>query len=390
MRAGVADRLIYLDNAATTFPKPVSVLNTMVQTYMRAGVSPGRGSYDLAAEAGQLVAGARQKVARVFHAPDPDRVVFTANATDALNIALQGMVRLGDHVVSTRLEHNSVLRPLHHLRLKGLIEYDLIPFDDKGFVDPGDIMAAIRPNTRLVIINHVSNVLGTVQPVPEIGRRCAELGIPLFVDVAQSAGVLPIDMESWRVAGIAFTGHKSMLGPTGIGGLVLAPGVEVEPTRFGGTGFESLSLVHPDSFPYRLETGTHNLMGIIGLSEALDYLQSRGIESIHAREMELLRRLLEGLSGCDGIRIFGAENLSDHLGLLAANIRGMDPEDVGAILDADFHIAVRVGLHCAPLLHQSIGTSPRGTIRFSIGPFNTEEDIDETVTAMKTIARSKG
>jgi cysteine desulfurase family protein len=388
MRTSVSQRPIYLDNAATAFPKPATVLANMVQAYHRFGVSPGRGNYDLATEAGDLVAKTRQKVARFFHAPDPDRVVFTSNATDALNIAIQGTVKAGDHVISTRLEHNSVLRPLHHLHLRGVIEYDLVPFDERGFVDPGDILSAIKPNTRLVILSHASNVLGTVQPVYDIGRLCAERGVPLYVDVAQSAGVLPIDMELWGLSGIAFTGHKSMLAPTGIGGLVLGPGVEVEPTRFGGTGFESLSLVHPHAFPYRLEAGTHNLMGIIGLAEALDYLQDRGIESIHAGEMKLLRRLRDGLSGCENIRMYGSGDSAEHLGLLTANVQDMDPEDVGAILDGDFHIAVRVGLHCAPLLHETIGTSPRGTIRFSMGPFNTEEDIDETVTAMKTIARS--
>jgi cysteine desulfurase/selenocysteine lyase len=382
--------LIYLDNAATTFPKPASVLRNMVQTYMRMGVSPGRGSYDLAAEAGELVTGTRRKVAHFFHVSDPDRVIFTSNATDALNILLQGTVRPGDHVVSTRLEHNSVLRPLHHLYLRGIIEYDLVPFDGNGFIDPQDIMAAIRPHTRLVILSHASNVLGTVQPLREIGRRCAERGVPLFLDVAQSAGILPIDMESWQVAGLAFTGHKSMLGPTGIGGLVLSPGVEVKSMRFGGTGFDSLSLAHPDIFPYRLEAGTHNLLGIIGLSEALDYLRNRGIESIYAGEMELLRRLREGLSSYKGIQIYGPEDLSDRIGLLTANVLGMDPEDVGAILDADFHIAARVGLHCAPLLHEGLGTSPRGTIRFSLGPFNTEDDIDRTVAAMEMISRDRG
>ena len=381
--------LIYLDNAATTFPKPASVLNRMVETYLEMGVSPGRGSYDLAVEAEELVNSIRLKLANFFGAPDPDRVVFTSNATDALNLVLQGMLNPGDHVVSTQLEHNSVLRPLNHLHMKGIIEYDLIPFNGKGIVDPGDIVNAIRPNTKLVIMCHASNVLGTVQPVREIGRLCAERGVPLFIDAAQSAGVIPIDMKSWSLAGVAFTGHKSLLGPTGIGGLALNQGIEIEPTHFGGTGVDSKSMVHTETFPHRLEAGTLNLLGIIGISEALDFLRKEGIEAIHGREMELLRRLRDGLSFLKGIDIFCAEDLSNHVGLLTVNVKNIDPEDVGAILDADFGIAVREGLHCAPLVHESLGTSPKGGVRFSLGPFTTEEDIDQTLAAMAEIVRTK-
>ena len=382
-------KLIYLDNAATTFPKSASVLNRMVETYIEMGVSPGRGSYDLAVEAEELVNKIRQKLAHFFGAPDPDRVVFTSNATDALNLVLQGMLKPGDHVVSTQLEHNSVLRPLNHLHMKGIIEYDLIPFNGKGIVDPGDIVNAIRPNTKLVIMCHASNVLGTVQPVREIGRLCAERGVPLFIDAAQSAGVIPIDMKSWSLAGVAFTGHKSLLGPTGIGGLALNQGIEIEPTHFGGTGVDSKSMVHTETFPHRLEAGTLNLLGIIGISEALDFLRKEGIEAIHGREMELLRRLRDGLSFLKGIDIFCAEDLSNHVGLLTVNVKNIDPEDVGAILDADFGIAVREGLHCAPLVHESLGTSPKGGVRFSLGPFTTEEDIDQTLAAMAEIVRTK-
>lgn len=384
------DRLIYLDNAATTFPKPASILTKMMETYARIGVSPGRGSYDLAAEAQELVHRTRQKVARFFGSPDPDRVIYTCNATDALNIALQGLLRPGDHVVSTRLEHNSILRPLYHMRRKGIIEYDLVPFDGRGFVDPGDIIAAIRPNTKLVILSHASNVLGTVQPVEEIGHRCAEHGVPLLIDAAQSAGVIPIDMQSWQIAGLAFTGHKSMLATTGIGGLVLNRQIEeIEPSRFGGTGVDSGNPVHTEAFPYRLEAGTLNLLGIIGLSESLDFLGEMGIESIHAREMELLKKLRDGLFRLEGVELYCAESLSDHVGLLTANVRGMDPNDAGAILDADFGIVVRVGLHCAPLVHESIGTYPYGSVRFSIGPFNTGDEIDRTIEAMAEIAGHK-
>lgn len=384
----MAQEMIYLDNAATSFPKPRSALNEMVEIYARIGVSPGRGSYDMAVEAEEFVSETRTIMARFFGAPDPDRVIFTANATDALNIALQGMLRQGDHVVSSRLEHNSVLRPLYHLHQKGIIDYDLVPFDVKGFIDPQDVAAAIRRNTRLVILSHASNVLGTTQSIEEIGRLCAEREVPLLVDATQSAGVLPIDMRSLHIAGLAFTGHKSMLGPTGIGGLVLNREVEIEQTRFGGTGVDSKSPVHTETFPHRLEAGTLNFLGIIGLSRALAFLEGAGIASIHAKETELLRRLRDGLALVDGIELYCADDLANHVGILTCNVRGMEPEDVGAILDGDFNIAVRAGLHCAPLVHESLGSLPHGGIRFSFGPFNTEEHVDRTVAAMAAIGRA--
>jgi cysteine desulfurase/selenocysteine lyase len=385
----VKDRIIYLDNAATTFPKPRSVLEGMVDTYGRMGVSPGRGSYDLAVEAEDLVQAARRQLGRFFGAPDPDRVIFASNATDALNLAVQGRVQPGDHVVSTRLEHNSVLRPLYHLRRQGLIDYDLVPFDGQGFIDPQDVAGAIRSNTRLVIVCHASNVLGTVQPVAEIGRMCAERDVPLLIDAAQSAGVIPIQMSDCNIAGVAFTGHKSLLGPTGIGGLALRPELEIQSTRFGGTGVDSKSLIHTQTFPHRLEAGTINLMGIIGLSAGLDYVMSEGIASIHGREMELLARLRDGLSEIEGVKLYATGDLSSHVGLVTISVDGMDPEDLGAILDADFHIAARSGLHCAPLVHETLGTYPQGGLRFSLGPFNTREDIEQAIEAMAVIARSR-
>jgi cysteine desulfurase / selenocysteine lyase len=381
----VSDRLVYLDNAATTFPKPVEVLSGMVEAYARVGVSPGRASHDLATQADDLVAGARARVARFFGAPDPDRVVFGANATDALNTAIQGLVRPGDHVVATRLDHNSVLRPLHHLAERGTITYDLAPFDGRGFVDPDAIAALIRPTTRAVVMCHASNVLGTIQPIAEIGRVCAERGVPLIVDAAQGAGQVPIDMTSLGIAAIAFTAHKSLYGPSGIGGLVLQPGFDVETTRFGGTGTDSASLVHTQAYPLRLEAGTLNLMGIIGLTLGLDFVEARDIEEIHRREMTLARRLRDGLADDPGITLYCADDLDEHLAVLTANVPGVDPQDVGAILDADFGIAVRVGLHCAPMVHRDLGTIDRGAVRFSLGAFNTSDDVDRAIEAMTAI-----
>lgn len=377
--------LVYLDNAATTFPKPQEVLVKTIREYARIGVSPGRGSHDLAVEADDLVTQTREKLASLFVARDPDRVVFASNATDALNLAFHGLLQQGDHVVSTRLEHNSVLRPLHHFRESGMITYDLARFDARGFVHPDEIARLLRPDTRLVVVTHASNVLGTIQPVEQIGQICAEKGVPFLVDASQSAGVIPIDMSAWNASAIAFTGHKSLYGPTGTGGLAIHPDLNVRSSRFGGTGVDSRNLVHTQSFPHRLEAGTLNLMGIIGLSAGIDFVVSKGMAAIHAQEMALLTRLRDGLSSLKGVRLYCAADLADHAAVLTVNIENMNPWDVGDILDADFNIAVRVGHHCAPLVHQDLGTIDQGAIRFSLGLFNTQEDIDHAVTAMASI-----
>jgi len=378
--------LVYFDHAATSFPKPREVLEQMVETYTRLGVSPGRGTYDLAMEAGEFVAHAREQLAAFFGAPDPARVVFAANATDALNLAIQGLVGPGDHVVSTRLEHNSVLRPLFHLRERGWVDYDLVPFDAQGLVDPGDIDRAIRADTRLVVVCHGSQVLGTVQPVDQIARVCARHGVPLLVDAAQSAGQVPIDLTAWGVSALAFSGHKALLGPSGTGGLVLAPDLDVKSTRFGGTGVDSHSLRHTQSFPQRLEAGSANLLGVIGLSLGLQYLLRLGLEESHEREMALIRRLRAGLCSLPGVSVLSPPPRDGDLPVLACTVEGMDPEDVGAILDGDHGLAVRTGLHCAPFVHADLGGAPTGSVRFSLGHSNTDQDVDLALEAMAKIA----
>ena len=385
----VESPVIYLDNAATTYPKPPSTLERMVSIYIRRGVSPGRGGYDLAVEADALVNEVRRKLAHFFGSHDAGQVIFAGNATDALNLVLQGCVEPGDHIVSTRLEHNSVLRPLHHMRTLGVIEYDLVPFDENGFVDPEEVAKAIRTNTKAVVVSHASNVLGTVQPIEEIGRACAERAVPLIVDAAQSAGVIPFSMTEWQVAAVAFTGHKCLMGPSGIGGLILKPGLEVRTTRFGGTGIDSESLFHTQTYPHRLEAGTLNILGIIGLSEGLEYVLAEGQEVIHSREMELLTRLRDGLCELGGIKLYCADDLSRHVGLLTATVCGIGSQDVGTILDMDFGIAVRAGLQCAPLVHADLGTLPHGGVRFSPGPFTTPQHIDAAIDAMTRIARAQ-
>ncbi|MFN8631081.1 MAG: aminotransferase class V-fold PLP-dependent enzyme [Chloroflexota bacterium] len=379
--------MIYLDNAATTFPKAPGTLERALERYRELGVSPGRGNHDLAMAASDAVDEVRAKVAAFFGAPDPARVAFGANATDGLNTAILGLVRPGDHVVATRLDHNSVLRPLHHLAQTGVIAWDAAPFDEQGIVTPDAVEALLRPETRFVVMTHASNVIGTIQPVAEIARRLAARGIPLVVDAAQSAGQIPIDMTAMGISALAFTGHKSLYGPSGIGGLVVMPGLDVATSRFGGTGMDSASLEHTQGYPLRLEAGTLNLLGVLGLGEGLDVVAREGVEAIHAREAALWARLRDGFAAIEGVTLYRADgDPADHVAVLACNVAGVHPQDVGAILDGDFDIAVRVGVHCAPLLHRDLGTIDRGAVRFSLGAFTTEAEIDAAIAAMAAIA----
>jgi cysteine desulfurase / selenocysteine lyase len=381
------DDLIYLDNAATSYPKPGECLGRALDQYLQLGGSPGRGSYDLTVEADNIVSEVRQELSRFFGGDSRYRICFAYNATEALNTLLQGIAEPGSHVVSTCLEHNSVLRPLHHLREQGRIEFDLVPFDQNGFVDPDEIAAAIRSDTRLVIVNHASNVLGSIQPVADIGKVCRDRGIPLFLDVSQSAGVTPIEAAKWNVGGLAFTGHKALLAPTGIGGLMINPEIEISPTRFGGTGVDSSNPFHTPEYPYRLEAGTVNLFGILALRETLHEVKRLNHEDHYQREMALLSNLHDGLAALDRVEVYGGQNLDNHLPLLCCNVRERDADDVAAVLDGDFNIAVRAGLHCAPLVHKHLGTVPKGAIRFSLGFYNRKEHIEAAIQAMSSIAQ---
>jgi cysteine desulfurase / selenocysteine lyase len=392
--------MIYLDNAATTWPKHKELFEKMVSRYMAIGVSPGRGSYDQALLAADYINDARKNVARFFNAPAEGQVVFTANATDALNQVLFGLLQEGNRVVTTRLEHNSVLRPLYYLQQTKGVKIDLISFDKQGFVHSESFRnildeALVKDEPiDLVVCNHVSNVLGTIQPITEIGTICKEYGVPLLVDCSQSAGHVPVDMVKIQASAIVFTGHKSLYGPTGIGGLILDPNLQIATTRFGGTGVESKSLNHTQSFPYKHEAGTHNLMGIIGLSLAIDDLREKEVAKLHFKECVLARRLYQGLKNIAGVTLYGGTvfQINDHvgyehqIGLFSATIKGISSEDLSAILDADFDIAVRAGLHCAPLVHEELGTEELGTIRFSLGQYTTEAEIEQTIEAMKQIA----
>jgi cysteine desulfurase family protein len=354
--------------------------------YRNLGVNPGRSGYDLCIEAGAIVDDTRKMLTRFFNGTDPNRLCFSYNSTDALNLIIFGMLRPGDHAVTTTIEHNSVLRPLYHLSREG-VEVDYVLFDSEGFVDPGEIRKRFRPNTRLVIVNHASNVVGTVQPIREIGRDCREAGIPFAIDASQSAGKVPINIEDQFLDVVAFTGHKSMLGPTGIGGLYVREGVEIRHTRAGGTGVRSALRSHLDEYPYRLEYGTPNLVGIAGLHAGLEWVLAKGLDAIQEHEMKLTRMLCDGLRAIPGVTLYCQEDHADHIGVLAFNVDGMDAADVGTMLDVDYDIACRTGLHCAPLVHEQLGTAKiRGAVRFGIGPFNTEEHALAAVRAVDEIA----
>lgn len=379
-------RLVYLDSAATVYPKPDVVLKSMVEMYGQYGVNPGRSGYDLCMVGGNLVEDTRAQLTEFFGGHHPERLCFTYNASDALNILLFGMIEAGDHVISTNLEHNSVIRPLNHLARDQGVALDYLPFAEDGRVDPDEVRRALRRDTKLVVLNHGSNVIGKVQPVAEIGKICRERGVLLVVDTAQTAGLIPIDMEEMCIDALAFTGHKSLLGPTGIGGLYVREGVEVRHTRAGGTGVKSAHPYHLDEYPYRLEVGTGNVLGILGLRAAQGYIREKGIERIYQHEIDLFGRLLAGLREIEGVTLMGPQSLDHRLPVLSFNVKGMDPSDVGTMLDVDYCVATRTGLHCAPLVHEQLGTAPRGAVRMSVGPLNQAAHIESAIEAVGEIA----
>jgi len=382
------EKLIYLDSGATTFPKPEEVYLAMDQFFRNYGVNPGRSGYDLCIEAGSVLEETRKLLTQFFNGTDPNRLIFAYNATDALNLAIFGLLQESDHVITSNIEHNSVLRPIYHLYKYGGVEVDHVPFDSKGFVDPDEFARRIKKNTKLVAINHASNVIGTLQPVKEIGELCRERGITVLVDTAQSAGKIPIDIEKMNIDVVAFTGHKSLLGPMGIGGLYVREGVEIRHTRAGGTGVRSAIRTHLDEYPYRLEYGTPNLPGIAGLNAGVKWVLKRGMSEIHEHEMRLLHMLRDGLQEIEGVKMYCQDDLSDHVGILSFNVDGLEAGDTGTMLDVDYNIATRTGLHCAPLVHEQLGTDKiHGSVRFGIGPFNTAQDIEAAIKAVGEIAR---
>ncbi len=389
--------IVYLDNAATSFPKPDKVLTAARDFYAAFGVNPGRTGCDLCLAAEQMILQTRKRLSAFFNPSavaagkpkDPKRLIFTLNGTMSLNLIVNGMVGSGDHVVTTMVEHNSVIRPVNHrVRDAGANATYVVP-DGEGYIDPEDIRKAIRPNTKLVIVNHASNVTGVVQDVRAIGKVCRELGVPLAVDTAQTAGVLPIDMTECNISFLAFTGHKGLLAPTGTGGICVADDAEIRGTIYGGTGVRSADPYHLEEYPYRLEAGTQNLAGIAGLSAGLDWLEENGMDNVRRHEMELVAELQNGLAEIPGVKIWGTKRLDRRVATLSITVSNYDPSDVGTILDAEHTVLTRTGLHCAPLIHDHMGSSPRGTVRFSFGPYNTREHVAAAIRAVEQLATDR-
>lgn len=380
--------LIYLDNGATSFPKPECVYAFMDTFYRRYGVNPGRSGYDLCIESGDLVEATRKLLCSFFGGTEPSRLVFGYNATDALNLAIFGLLKPGDHAVTTHLEHNSSLRPLWTLQQQG-VDVDWVDFDGHGYVDPDEIVSKLNPRTRAVVINHGSNVIGTVQPVAAVGRVCRERGIPLVLDVSQTAGMLPLDMEQLGAGVICFTGHKSLMGPMGIGGMYVHPDVDLRQVRAGGTGVRSAQRAHLEEYPYRMEYGTPNLPGIAGLNAGVKWVQEQGVPALHGREMDLWRGLRDGLGAIEGVTLYCADEVPgrERISVLSFNVAGFEAGDVGTMLDVDHGIACRTGLHCAPMVHEHLGTDKlHGSVRFGVGPFNTADHVAAAVRAVAEIA----
>lgn len=382
--------MIYLDNAATSWPKPESVYTTM-DTFLRTkGGNPGRGGHSMAIAAMEAVARTRRLVARLINATETERIVFTFNCTDALNIALKGLLKTGDHVITDSIGHNSLARPLRKLERYGIKVTRLMPSEDTGTVSAREIEAAIVKDTRLVAVTHASNVHGAVQPVEEYGLVTRRHGLVLMVDAAQTAGKLPIDVRSGNIDLLAFSGHKGLLGPPGTGVLYVGDRAELDTWREGGTGSYSEQEEQPLVLPDRYESGTLNSVGIAGLGAGLEFILGQSVDKVREHGLELTARLIEGLSGIQGVRLYTANNRAPQVPVISLNVGGYEPGEVGTILDQTFDIKVRTGLHCAPAAHRVLGTLPRGTVRLSPGFFNTPEDIDFTVEAIKRIARSNG
>ncbi len=381
--------MIYLDNAATSWPKPPGVIEAMTAFMAEVGANPGRSGHRLAVEAGRLVYSTREAVADLFGAPDPLRVVFGQNVTEALNLALRGVLRPGNHVVTSSMEHNSVMRPLRALQRQG-VEVSVVGCSPEGVLLPADVEAALRPNTAMIALTHASNVVGTLLPIDEVGLLARRRGVPLLVDAAQTAGAYPLDMQALHIDLLAFTGHKALLGPMGTGGLIVAPEFDakrITPLKRGGTGSRSDLEEQPDFLPDACESGTLNVPGLAGLRAGVRWVLARGVEEIRRHEVRLAQRLIDGLASISGVTVYGTRDAERQAATVSFNVAGLEPSEVGLRLDDEHGVLCRVGLHCAPAAHRTMGTFPRGTVRFGLGAMNTSEDVDAALAAVEALAR---
>ncbi|KPU46255.1 putative cysteine desulfurase [Oxobacter pfennigii] len=382
---------VYLDNAATTYPKPSSVVDSMVDFMTNSGANPGRGGYELSLQSGRLVLETRRLINSLFKGPGPDNVVFTQNITASLNMAMRGMFKKGWHIITTSMEHNSVIRPLRSLEDMGLISLSIVNCKADGTLDVKDIEEAIIKDTKAVVMTHASNLTGTILPIEEVGHICTKYDLYFIVDSAQTAGTIDIDMKKCNIDILAFTGHKGLLGPQGTGGFIINERANetTSPIFSGGTGSRSHIDTQPDFLPDKFESGTLNTAGIAGLKAGIEFIFNIGMDNIRKHENMLLKALYEGLSEIEGMCIYGPMDYNKQTNTLAVNIKDMDPSDIAFNLDNKYGIMVRSGLHCTPYGHRTIGTYPLGSVRFSIGYFNTMEDIGYTVNAMKEIEKER-
>lgn len=377
--------MIYLDNAATTLHKPPQVMEAVLHAMITMG-NAARGAHGGALEASRTVFGTREKLARLFSCRRADHVVFTANSTEALNIAINGTIHRGDHVISTDCEHNSVLRPLYRLEEERDVELDFVPADRQGRVEYSDFERLMRPNTRAVVCTHCSNLTGNIMGLERISDIAHRHGALLLVDASQTAGTVPIHMEALGVDVLCFTGHKGLMGPQGTGGLCIRPGVEIAPWKVGGSGVHSYDRHHPMEYPTRLEAGTLNSHGIAGLSAALDVILERGVEDIQRAEHALMQRFYEGVRDIPGVTVYGDFSVPERCAIVALNIRDYDSSAVSDELTVTYGIATRPGAHCAPRMHKALGTTEQGAVRFSFSFYNTEQEVDAAIAAVRAIA----
>jgi cysteine desulfurase / selenocysteine lyase len=376
--------VIYFDNAATSWPKPPQVKEAMVRFMDEIGANPGRSGHRLSIEAARVLYEAREALSICFHVKDSSRIVFTHNATESINLALKGLLKPGDHVITSSMEHNSVMRPLRELEEKG-VELSIVPCSPKGILDPEEVEKEIRSGTRMVVLNHSSNVTGTLLPIREVGQIARKHNLFFLVDAAQTAGAYPIDVEREGIDFLAFTGHKSLYGPQGTGGLVIGVRInekEMIPLKQGGTGSRSEFEEQPDFLPDRFESGTPNSIGIAGLLAGTRFVLEKGVEQIRKHEMSLVQKLIDGLKEFPKIRLYGPENGQDRTATLSFNVAHLSPSEAAFRLEREFEILCRPGLQCAPAAHRTIGTFPEGTVRFSLSYFNSEEHIDQALQAV--------
>ncbi len=380
--------MIYFDNAATSWPKPPGVAEAMTSFLSEVGANPGRSGHRQSVEAARIVYSAREAVAELFNVPDPLRVVFTHNVTEALNLVLYGYLRPGDHVITSGMEHNAMMRPLHDLARRGVV-LSVLPCSPEGRLNPDSIAAAVQPNTVMLALNHASNVSGTLLPITEAGEIARQHNLLLLVDAAQTAGAYPINLQAESIDLLAFTGHKALYGPMGTGGLVINERVDLErlqPLMRGGTGSRSEQEEQPDFLPDKYESGTANTVGIAGLGASLRWLLFRRIEAVRSLEVSLTNQLIQGLASILGVVVYGLRDAEEQTATVSFNISRMPPSEVGLRLDEDYGILCRVGLHCAPTAHRTLGTFPSGTVRFGLGIFNTAAEVETALRAVADLA----